>query len=372
MAHRVLRWVVAVIGLLVGFLVGVDWLGLAGHLFPPHLRGIEAPAVLLGASVVSAVLFYFIGPMIIVRCYAGLRWIEGGLGRIPGVDLLSGAVGMIIGLFIAYLFAPALGRMPVVGDYLPTVVSLSLAYLGWTAFLKKREDWQRLRLLPRRPRDETAREAPADLRRAPASCKILDTSAIIDGRIAELCRCGFIEGSLVVPRFVLDELRHIADSADPLKRSRGRRGLDVLQTLQRDLQMSLQISDSDPGGGLEVDVKLVHVAREIGAVVVTTDFNLNKVAGLLGVGVLNVNDLANGLRPVFLPGEEICLRLIREGNQTGQGVGYLDDGTMVVVDGGRRFIGSDLDVEVTSVLQTSAGRMIFARPKEASRVVGHP
>jgi uncharacterized protein YacL len=371
LAHRVLRWVLAVAGLLAGLFAGLDWLGLAGQIFPPRLQGFEAPAVLLGSSLGSAIVAYLLGPVVVKRCYSGLRWVEGRLGRIPGVDLLAGAIGTIVGLIIAYLFAPALARIPLVGDYLPTLVSVALAYLGWTAFLKKREDWQRLRLLPRRPREDAPRDGAAEARQPRASQKVLDTSAVIDGRIAELCRCGFIEGSLVVPQFVLDELRHIADSADPLKRGRGRRGLDVLQSLQRDLQMPVEILDRDPGGGLEVDVKLVHVAQEIGAAVVTTDYNLNKVAALRGVKVLNVNELASGLRPVLLPGEEINLRLIREGNQAGQGVGYLNDGTMVVVEGGKRFIGADVDVEVTSVLQTAAGRMIFGRPKATARAVGH-
>lgn len=372
LAHRVLRWVLAAAGLFAGFFVGVDWLGLAGQLFPLHWRGVEVPAVLLGASLLGAILGYLLGPLIIQRCTTGLRWVEGRLGRIPGVDLLAGAVGTIIGLIIAYLFAPALARIPIIGDWLPTLVSVALAYLGWTAFVKKREDWQRLRLLPRRAREDAPRDGPGEARQPRVSQKILDTSAIIDGRIAELCRHGFVEGALVVPQFVLDELRHIADSADPLKRGRGRRGLDVLHALQRELNMPFEVLDRDPGGGLEVDVKLVQVAQEIGATVVTTDFNLNKVAGLRGVKVLNVNDLANGLRPVLLPGEEVNLHLIREGNQAGQGVGYLNDGTMVVVEGGKRFIGGAVDVEVTSVLQTAAGRMIFGRPKTAARAVGHP
>lgn len=196
----------------------------------------------------------------------------------------------------------------------------------------------------------------------PAACpKVLDTSVIIDGRIFDICKAGFLEGELVIPSFVLDELRHIADSADSLRRNRGRRGLDILQKIREELDCPVRVEDWDEDGA-EVDVKLLRLAKRLNGAVMTNDYNLNKVAGVAKVPVLNINELAGALRPVVLPGEEMAVRIVREGKEPGQGVAYLDDGTMVVVENGRR-VGETLDVEVTTVLQTSAGRMIFTRIK---------
>ncbi|MCL4423898.1 MAG: PIN domain-containing protein, partial [Firmicutes bacterium] len=193
--------------------------------------------------------------------------------------------------------------------------------------------------------------------------KILDTSVIIDGRIADIYQSGFVEGTLIIPGFVLQELQHIADSSDLLKRNRGRRGLDVLNRIQKDLNAKVQIYERDFPGNMEVDAKLVRLAKLLDAKVITNDYNLNKVAELQGVQVLNINELANAVKPVVLPGEEMSVHVIKDGKEFGQGVGYLDDGTMIVIDGGRKHIGETIGVMVTSVLQTAAGRMIFARPK---------
>lgn len=193
--------------------------------------------------------------------------------------------------------------------------------------------------------------------------KVLDTSALIDGRICDICKAGFLEGELVAPAFVLDELRHIADSADALRRNRGRRGLDVLSRLQEDGHCRVRVEEKDYGELDEVDVKLLRLARDLGGAVITNDYNLNKVAGVTGVPVLNINELAGALRPVVLPGEEMTVHLVREGREPGQGVAYLEDGTMVVVENGRRRVGETLETVVTTVLQTSAGRMIFGRVK---------
>ncbi len=193
--------------------------------------------------------------------------------------------------------------------------------------------------------------------------KILDTSAIIDGRIADLCQTGFLEGVLIIPNFVLNELQKIADSPDSLRRNRGRRGLDLLNKIQKENYIAIRIFDRDYEELTEVDTKLLRLAKEIEAKVVTNDFNLNKVAELYGVQVLNINDLSNAIKPAVLPGEEMYVRILRDGKESGQGIAYLEDGTMIVVEGGKNFIGIDLEVLVTSVLQTSAGRMIFAKPK---------
>jgi uncharacterized protein YacL len=194
--------------------------------------------------------------------------------------------------------------------------------------------------------------------------KVLDTSSIIDGRIADLCKTGFLEGVLVIPGFVLGELQKIADSADPLRRNRGRRGLDLLNRMQKENGITLKIFDRDYDDINEVDTKLLKLAREMEAKVITNDFNLNKVAELYGVQVLNINELSNAIKPLVLPGEEMAVHILRDGKEFGQGIGYLDDGTMIVVEGGKNYIGLDIDIMVTSVLQTSAGRMIFAKPKE--------
>ncbi|MDT3779574.1 TRAM domain-containing protein [Nitrospira sp. MA-1] len=194
--------------------------------------------------------------------------------------------------------------------------------------------------------------------------KLLDTSVIIDGRIADLCETGFIEGTLVVPHFILQELQHISDSSDGLKRARGRRGLDILNVLQKVSNVKVELVEDDFPHVKEVDTKLIELAKQMDAKVLTNDFNLNKVAGIQGVRVLNINDLCNALKPVVLPGETIRVFVLKEGKESGQGVAYLDDGTMVVVDHAKRWIGKNADVIVTSVLQTSAGRMIFTRLKE--------
>ncbi|HHY05143.1 MAG TPA: TRAM domain-containing protein, partial [Thermoanaerobacterales bacterium] len=193
--------------------------------------------------------------------------------------------------------------------------------------------------------------------------KILDTSVIIDGRIADICKTGFIEGTLVIPNFVLEELRHIADSSDTLKRNRGRRGLDILNKIQKELNIDVDIYEGDFEDINEVDSKLVKLAQVLDGKIITNDFNLNKVAEFQNVQVLNINELSNAVKPVVLPGEEMVVQVIKDGKETGQGVAYLDDGTMIVVDGGKKHIGETIGVMVTSVLQTAAGRMIFARPK---------
>jgi uncharacterized protein YacL len=199
--------------------------------------------------------------------------------------------------------------------------------------------------------------------------KILDTSAIIDGRIADLCKTHFLEGGLVIPSFILVELQKIADSADPLRRNRGRRGLDLLNKIQKENQIPVKVFERDYEDVSEVDTKLLRLAMDLGAKVITNDFNLNKVAELYGVEVLNINELSNAIKPVVLPGEEMMVYVLRDGKEYGQGIGYLEDGTMIVIEGGKNYIGMNIEILVTSVLQTSAGRMIFAKPRESKDYV---
>jgi len=248
-------------------------------------------------------------------------------------------------------FAVLFSRYGIVGIPLTLVVGITFVYLSTVAVLSMKE----LRVMLPVAEGEVVAEAP--------KIKILDTNVIIDGRIADICRTGFIEGAIYVPGFVIDELQHIADSSDSLRRARGRRGLDILNQMQKERHLEVRTYDDMVDPNEPVDKRLVSLAKSINGVIVTNDFNLNKVAELEGVQVLNVNELANALKPVVLPGEEMRVRIIKEGNQPNQGVGYMDDGTMIVVEGGRDYIDQDVDVMVTSVLQTVAGKMIFASVK---------
>ena len=242
-------------------------------------------------------------------------------------------------------------------ELLPIVAAVAFGLLGMSTLINRRRDFAQLfsGRLPLR-----SAEAPASL--LDERSVLLDTSVIIDGRIADISRTGFLSGTLLVPRFVLNELQHIADSSDALRRNRGRRGLDILNRMQKDTARPLRITDMDVDEIREVDDKLIALAKRLKCPVLTNDYNLNRVAEIQGVTVLNVNELANAVRLVFLPGESMRIEIIQEGKEVGQGVGYLDDGTMIVVEDGRRYIGATLNVTVTKVLQTAAGRMIFARP----------
>ena len=283
--------------------------------------------------------------------------IEKVLKKIPLKNLLGSFIGLILGIMVANLLSnvflsnlydyqqiilPLLGVLYGVGGYMGLRIGFKkgeeIHLLGWKLFSKN---------VP-----------PSE------NVKILDTSVIIDGRIADITETGFIEGSLMIPQFVLNELQHIADSSDSIKRTRGKRGLEVLHHIQKQATVDVRIVDRDFPAVKEVDSKLIELAKEVRGKIITNDSNLNKVAELQGIQVLNINELANSIKPVVLPGEEINVKILKEGKEMGQGVAYLDDGTMIVVDNGRRQMGKTIDVIVTSVLQTPAGRMIFARPKE--------
>jgi uncharacterized protein YacL len=277
-----------------------------------------------------------------------------GLAKLSLRDLLLAASGLIGGLLLAYVVGNLLDGIPLIGPYVRLVAALVFGYLGLHLALQRRDEVAGVI-------SRMAVRSSTGLPGSPAGPKLLDTSVIIDGRIADVCSAGFLEGPLLVPRSVLLELQRIADSPDALKRNRGRRGLDILNRLQKELA-AVEILD-DGAAVADVDVQLVALARARQGAIITTDFNLSKVAELQGVRVLNVNQLSQALRPAVLPGEELTVNVIRDGKEAGQGVAYLEDGTMVVVEGGKRFIGEASEVIVTSVLQTSAGRMIFARPK---------
>lgn len=316
-------------------------------------------SVVIGASLLFVLSFLFSDYT--VKC---IRWMEDVLFKLPIAEVLFGTIGLIIGLIVAFLIGVAVEglQIPVVANVIRIILSIILGYLGFQLGFRKREEL--LQLFASRG-SSNKRKVSEFAEPQQANLKLLDTSVIIDGRIADISSTGFLEGTLIVPQFVLTELQHIADSSDTLKRTRGRRGLDILKRLQDERATNVQISDEDFDDVHEVDLKLVRQAKKIGAQIVTNDFNLNKVCELHHVTVLNINDLANAVKPVVIPGEDMHVMIIKDGKEHNQGVAYLDDGTMIVVEGGRNFIGQAIMVTVTSVLQTSAGRMIFAKPSDA-------
>ncbi len=305
----------------------------------------------------SAVIFagfgFLITPYITIKPFQSLIKL---FTKSPVQSLMSGLLGMTIGLIIAAIMAYPLSLLPKpFGQIFPLVGLLLFSYLGGVLFVTRRDDFEnffknRGSKTPSRAKGESERRV------------LVDTSAIIDGRIADIARTGFLGATLVVPRFVLNELQFVSDSADSLRRQRGRRGLDVLGELQESKEVNVVISDIDVEGVREVDDRLVLLGRQMNCPILTNDFNLNRVAELQGVKVLNINDLANAVKVVILPGESLQIEVLQEGKEYNQGVGYLDDGTMVVIENGQRYIDKKIDVTVTKILQTSAGRMIFAKP----------
>lgn len=345
----------------------------------------------IAIAAACGIIAFIIAPYVSIVPY---RWIRHQIRHAEVSDLVAGGIGLIVGLCIAALANIFLSQVRVfqLGQWLPILAAILLAYMGIAIAVLRKDDFARLIVAAftagrggRRTREDRdseeheEREEPTRLRdrfgvrrNAQRSDRILvDTSAIIDGRIADISQTGFVMGALVVPRFVLEELQHIADSADSMRRNRGRRGLDILQRLQKDAPVPVEISDADAEGVLEVDAKLVKLARQWRCAIITNDFNLNRVAELQGVKVLNINELAHAVKPILLPGEEMTIKIMQDGKELGQGVGYLDDGTMIVVEGGKQHIGSTVDVTVTRVLQTVAGRMIFAHPKQQSTGAGN-
>jgi uncharacterized protein YacL len=315
-------------------------------------HGSERPRNALIGLAMGVVVGYVLAPNLVGRPVAVLR---GRARAMPAGDVASATVGLILGLVVGVLLAFPLSLLPWwIGRLAPLLVALTAAYVGVILAMERRHDIARL----------ARSQAPADSQLATAgSTFLVDTSAIIDGRIADIAQAGFVYGTIAIPRFVLTELQHIADSPDANRRQRGRRGLEILHRLQKEAVFPVEIVDRDVRHIGDVDGKLVHMARDTGAAVITNDYNLNQIAELQGVHVLNINQLANALKPMVMPGEDMRVQVIQEGKEQGQGLAYLDDGTMIVVEGGKRFLHSEVDIVVTRVLQTSAGRMVFAQPR---------
>jgi uncharacterized protein YacL len=333
--------------------------------------GVYGIIALLAASIA-----FLISPYISVIPY---RWLRDQIRGAAVSDLVAAVIGLFVGVIISFFLGFPLSYLPdSLGRVLPLVGAVLFGYLGVTVAVLRKNDFAHFfqtTIFSRRNRDrdrdeerdkDRHKERDKDRTSSPVPVTqiLLDTSAIIDGRIADISQTGFVSASLIVPRFVLNELQHIADSPDAMRRNRGRRGLDMLNRLQKDTSVPIEIIDADVEGVAEVDSKLVKMARTLHCPIITNDFNLNRVAELQGVKVLNINELANAVKPVLLPGEDIEIKIMQDGKELGQGVGYLDDGTMIVVEGGRPYMNTTIEVTVTRVLQTVAGRMIFAHPKQ--------
>ena len=367
MFDRLFRWITTILGAAIG-------VGLAELLIVMFRKGwltgnsitfttAQIVGMVLAGAIIFAMIFYSLTPRMQRHSKKAAESVSSDLSKVSNNGFLGGIIGLIIGLIVAYLIIQIYDNSITQPILLLVINLIAYILLGSAGVMigsrKGREILSAFTSRINTPGGRKGRESAL----AP---KILDTSVIIDGRIADIMKSGFLEGDIIIPDFVLVELRHIADSSDSLKRNRGRRGLDVLNKIES--EYGIEIYDTTRDKGIddipEVDVKLLKLAQIKNGKVVTNDFNLNKVAGIQGVPVLNINELANALKPIVLPGEEMDISLVKEGTEKGQAVAYLDDGTMIVVEDGNKFIGENATVIVSSVLQTSAGRMIFAKIKK--------
>ena len=352
-----LDFVVRIVGMILFALVGGYW----GFWFGSQNASDLIVTYTLGIGTVGALFGLIATPYFTVIPMRAIRRL---LIRVSAENLLAGLSGLVAGLLVAALLTFPLSQLPdPVGNILPFVAVVLFSYFGVALFVMRQSDLLNVisAIFNR------SGEAPAAGNTAwghSSRTILLDTSVIIDGRVADIAKTGFLPGTLLIPRFVLNELQYIADSADALRRQRGRRGMEVLAELQKVSAVTVRISDIDVEGVREVDDKLIILARQLKCPILTNDYNLNRVAELQGVTILNINELANAVKSVVLPGEAMEIAIIQEGKEMSQGVGYMDDGTMVVVENGNKFIGQTKMVNVTKVLQTAAGRMIFARPED--------
>lgn len=373
MIYRILRYVIAI---LVGTAAYVGMDSLAPIIDPYLVSQFESfgdmsltiarISVLILGTLIGVIIGYLISSFILKQGLVIAKRLERILTHIPNQELIAGTIGLLFGLIIANLIGVAFNQVPIIGPYIPIILSAIFGYSGLKIMARKGpemynnyvQQWSgdgnkktsRFKMFSTHKSDK-----------ASSTPKLLDTSVIIDGRIKELCNTGFIEGPLIVPLFVLNELQIISDSADSTKRNRGRRGLDILKEMQDANKVAIEVVEDDYDDLTEVDSKLMRLALNKQWKLMTNDFNLNKVARVQGIEVLNLNELANVLKPALIAGEWIRVQIMKEGKEVHQGVAYLDDGTMIVVEDGKPYVGQTVEVMVTSILQTSAGRMIFAR-----------
>lgn len=358
---KIAKVLIGMFGMLIGFL----FYTLLKDLEILSVSGVAELIAIVISVLLFGIIFFILSSFIIKQGQKIAGLIEVELQRFSIQNIALGAIGLIVGLVIAYLISQPLYRLSI--PYLGTIASIVLyglfGYLGIKIPTRNAEDITTT-LTNVTGNIGSNKKSGKDRSKSGKSCpKILDTSVIIDGRVADIVKTGFIEGPLVIPEFVLEELQHIADSSDALKRNRGRRGLDILNRIQNELDTEIIIHDKKFEEISEVDSKLLKLTQLMKGKIITNDYNLNKVAEVQRIEVLNINELANAVKPVVLPGEEMIVQVVKDGKESGQGLAYLDDGTMIVVESGRKFIGETIEVVVTSVLQTSAGRMIFAKPK---------
>ena len=373
MIYRILRYVIAI---LVGTAAYVGMDSLAPIIDPYLVSQFESfgdmsltiarISVLIFGTLLGVIIGYLISSFILKQGLVIAKRLERILTHIPNQELIAGTIGLLFGLIIANLIGVAFNQVPIIGPYIPIILSAIFGYSGLKIMARKGpeiyynyvQQWggegtkktSRFKMFSTHKSDKTT-----------STPKLLDTSVIIDGRIKELCNTGFIEGPLMVPLFVLNELQIISDSADATKRNRGRRGLDILKEMQDANKVAIEVVEDDYDDLTEVDSKLMRLALDKQWKLMTNDFNLNKVARVQGIEILNLNELANVLKPALIAGEWIRVQIMKEGKEVHQGVAYLDDGTMIVVEDGKPYVGQTVEVMVTSILQTSAGRMIFAR-----------
>ena len=363
MLKKIVKLISSIMGIAIGYIVGkvLITLGIRQGI-KVFVEPLYTGLILLIVILIFAIIFYFLSSFIYKGIIAIIDGFERNIQKLTVTEFLFGTLGLLVGLVFATLIGVPISRIHfVIGPILFILIDLIGALVGIKIFIKRKDDILNL-LTSIKKNGIRDKKNKHNEKICP---KILDTSVIIDGRIFDICQTGFVEGPLVIPGFVLNELRHISDSADGLKRNRGRRGLDILNKIQKELSIETQIYEEDFPEIAEVDAKLLKLAQVLNGKVVTNDFNLNKVAEFQGVPVLNINELANAIKPVLLPGEEMKVMVMKDGKESSQGIAYLDDGTMIVVEGGRKFINEEIIVVVTSVLQTAAGRMIFAKPKES-------
>ncbi|MCB2209512.1 TRAM domain-containing protein [bacterium] len=354
--------IVRLIGLIIFGIIGVFLGHPLGTLIQEIWAGSNIPIIVyqIVTTLVVGFLGFLIAPWISIKPITAIRK---QLSKVSAQALFYGFIGLIFGLVASALLAYPISLLPApLGSILPFVGVLLFGYLGIVIFVARQEDLHKVfRSLSRKGggegEEKTETSGLQDSRRI-----LVDTSAIIDGRISDIARTGFIPGRLLIPRFVLNELQYVSDSADNLRRQRGRRGMEVLAELQKDPNIPVTITDIDVEGVREVDERLIVLARQLSCPILTNDYNLNRVAELQGVSILNINELANAVKAILLPGESLDMKIIQEGKEYGQGVGYMEDGTMVVVENGHKYIGKTVTISVTKVLQTAAGRMIFAKP----------
>ncbi len=351
------EFILRIIGMVVLAIGGGYW-GYELSAFNPE----EAVRYTIVFSLVGALAGLILTPYLTTR---PARFLRSLLGRLAAESLFAGMTGLVVGLLIAALLAFPLSLLPApFGEILPFIGVLLFSYFGVSLFVMRQGDIMGLLSALSGRGESGSSSAWTNLNRN----ILLDTSVIIDGRVADIAKTGFLPGTLLIPRFVLNELQYIADSPDGMRRQRGRRGMEVLAELQKLPNILVRISDINVDGVREVDDKLVVLGKQLKSPVLTNDYNLNRIAELQGVTVLNINELANAVKSVVLPGEGLRINIIQEGKEHGQGVGYMDDGTMVVVENGKDYIGEYREVNITKVLQTAAGRMIFGRvDEEAAR-----